>query len=118
MPLRIGNNIAIDSFVLAEKKKLIFSARRIRHCWQRSASRADPRWRASAVGVYRLWRDLGYAAGALLSGIVADAFGFIAAIVVVGTVTCLSGLVVAFRMVELRPAIVLRPAIIMRPTTP
>src|SRR6476646_1698661 len=34
-----------------------------------------PGWRASAVGVYRLWRDLGYAVGALLSGIIADLFG-------------------------------------------
>ncbi|HEX8739579.1 MAG TPA: MFS transporter, partial [Casimicrobiaceae bacterium] len=40
---------------------------------------AHPAWRASAVGVYRLWRDLGYAIGALLSGVVADAFGLAAA---------------------------------------
>ena len=36
---------------------------------------AHPSWRASAVGVYRLWRDLGYAIGALLAGLTADAFG-------------------------------------------
>src|SRR4051794_2505402 len=41
---------------------------------------AHPRWRASAVGVYRLWRDLGYAIGALIAGITADAFGLASAI--------------------------------------
>ena len=41
-----------------------------------------PGWRASAVGVYRLWRDLGYAVGALLSGIVADRFGLVWAVLV------------------------------------
>ncbi|MFA9275586.1 MAG: hypothetical protein ACEQSE_12010 [Candidatus Aquirickettsiella gammari] len=35
----------------------------------------NPAWRASTVGVYRLWRDMGYAFGALLSGVMADAFG-------------------------------------------
>ena len=59
---------------------------------------AHPSWRASAVGVYRLWRDLGYAAGALLSGIIADLFGLSWAIVTVGALTFLSGLVVAVRM--------------------
>lgn len=62
------------------------------------SDRAHPRWRASAVGVYRLWRDLGYAVGALLSGAIADAFGVVAAIVFVGALTCLSGLIVAVRM--------------------
>ena len=57
-----------------------------------------PSWRASAVGVYRLWRDLGYAVGALLSGIVADLFGLAWAIVTVGGLTFLSGIVVAVRM--------------------
>ena len=41
---------------------------------------AHPSWRASAVGVYRLWRDLGYAVGALLAGLVADALGLAAAV--------------------------------------
>ena len=40
---------------------------------------AHPSWRASAVGVYRLWRDLGYAIGALLAGITADLLGLAAA---------------------------------------
>ena len=59
---------------------------------------AHPSWRASAVGVYRLWRDLGYAVGALLSGIVADLFGLAWAIVTVGGLTFLSGIIVAVRM--------------------
>jgi MFS family permease len=61
---------------------------------------AQPSWRASAVGVYRFWRDSGYALGALLSGLVADAFGLRAAISVVAAVTFASGLVVATRMRE------------------
>jgi MFS family permease len=65
---------------------------------------AHPTWRASAVGVYRLWRDLGYAVGALLAGIVADTFGLRAAMWTVAALTCASGLVSAFRMTEtLRP---------------
>jgi len=61
---------------------------------------AHPSWRASAVGVYRLWRDLGYAIGALLAGITADAFGLDVAIWLVAAVTFSSGLVVAVRMRE------------------
>src|SRR5262249_18464864 len=61
---------------------------------------AHPTWRASAVGVYRLWRDLGYALGALLAGVVADALGISAAIWVVATITFGSGLVAALRMNE------------------
>jgi MFS family permease len=66
---------------------------------------AHPGWRASAVGVYRLWRDLGYAAGALVAGVAADALGLAAAIQVVAVLTFLSGLVVAFRMSETRAAL-------------
>ena len=64
---------------------------------------AHPAWRASAVGVYRFWRDLGYAVGALLSGLLADALGLSAAIAAVAVLTFLSGLIVAFRMRENRP---------------
>jgi len=64
---------------------------------------AHPSWRASAVGVYRLWRDLGYAFGALLSGIVADAFGLSAAMAAVAALTFASGIVVAIRMRETLP---------------
>jgi MFS family permease len=61
---------------------------------------AHPAWRARAVGVYRLWRDLGYAVGALLAGITADLLGLRAAIWIVAAVTAVSGLAVAFRMYE------------------
>lgn len=61
---------------------------------------AHPTWRASAVGVYRLWRDLGYAIGALLAGLTADALGLPAAMWLVAAVTLVSGLLVALRMSE------------------
>lgn len=63
---------------------------------------AEPSWRASAVGVYRLWRDLGYAVGAVLAGLVADAFGLSTAALAVAGLTLGSGLVVAVRMREPR----------------
>ena len=59
-----------------------------------------PSWRASAVGVYRLWRDLGYAVGALIAGIIADTFGLHAAMWVIAALTFASGVVVAARMRE------------------
>ena len=61
---------------------------------------AHPNWRASAVGVYRLWRDGGFAVGALLAGVVADWLGLAAAIWTVAILTAASGLVVAVRMYE------------------
>jgi len=61
---------------------------------------AHPGWRASAVGVYRFWRDSGFAVGALLAGIVADIAGLRAAIWCVAALTAASGLVVAVRMYE------------------
>ncbi len=61
---------------------------------------AHPTWRASAVGVYRLWRDLGYAIGALLAGLVADALGVPAAIWAIAALTFASGVVAAVRMRE------------------
>ena len=61
---------------------------------------AHPSWRGTAVGVYRFWRDLGYAAGALLAGVLADAFGMGRAIAVTGLLTAASGLLVAIRMPE------------------
>ncbi len=64
---------------------------------------AHPTWRASAVGVYRLWRDLGYAVGALLAGLVADALGLAPAVWLVAALTFGSGVVVAARMTERRP---------------
>jgi MFS family permease len=63
---------------------------------------AHPAWRARAVGVYRLWRDSGYAIGALIAGVTADLLGLRAAVWVVAAITTLSGLVVAVRMYETR----------------
>jgi MFS family permease len=64
---------------------------------------AHPAWRARAVGVYRLWRDGGFAAGALLAGIVADLAGIRAAIWVVAALTAASGLLAGTRMYETHP---------------
>jgi MFS family permease len=61
---------------------------------------AHPSWRASAVGVYRLWRDLGYAVGAVLAGIVADLLGIGASMWVISALTFGSGVVVWLRMTE------------------
>jgi MFS family permease len=65
---------------------------------------ALPDWRASAVGVYRLWRDSGYAIGALLAGVLADLFGLSWAIGVIAGVTFLSGVVVSIVMRETLPS--------------
>ncbi len=64
---------------------------------------ANPTWRARAVGVYRLWRDSGFAVGALLAGILADLVSITAAIYAVAALTGLSGIVVAIRMNETHP---------------
>ncbi len=64
---------------------------------------AHPSWRASAVGVYRLWRDLGYALGALVAGITADTFGLAAAMWLIAGLTFVSGAVSANRMAETLP---------------
>ena len=61
---------------------------------------ALPSWRASAVGVYRFWRDLGYAIGALLAGVTADAVGLAGAMWFVAGITLISGIVAAVRMDE------------------
>jgi MFS family permease len=61
---------------------------------------AHPTWRASGVGVYRLWRDLGYAVGALLAGITADLIGLTGAMWIVAALTFSSGSWVAYRMNE------------------
>ncbi len=65
---------------------------------------ARPEWRASAVGVYRLWRDSGYAVGALTAGLLADVLGMGAAIAAIAALTFLSGVVVAVMMYETLPA--------------
>jgi MFS family permease len=61
---------------------------------------AHPDWRASAIGVYRFWRDLGYAVGAILAGVVADFLGLTWAIVVIGVLTFTSGTLSAITMSE------------------
>jgi MFS family permease len=63
---------------------------------------AAPVWRARALGVYRFWRDLGYAVGALLAGMLADIFGYTWAIGAVAALTLVSGIVVALTMCEAR----------------
>jgi MFS family permease len=64
---------------------------------------ARPDWRASALGVYRLWRDSGYAVGAIAAGLLAEAFAVPAAITAIAVLTFASGLVVAGVMSETRP---------------
>jgi MFS family permease len=63
---------------------------------------AHPAWRATSVGVYRLWRDLGYAIGAVVAGITADALGLPAAMWIVAGLTFGSGTLAAVRMSETR----------------
>jgi len=65
-----------------------------------------PTWRGSAVGVYRLWRDLGYAVGALSAGVLADVFGMGVAILAVAAATAASGLLVAIQLPETHSRIV------------
>ena len=64
---------------------------------------AHPNWRASAVGVYRLWRDSGYAIGALVAGISADLIGLRGAVAVVAALTAASGLIALRLLVETHP---------------
>jgi MFS family permease len=64
---------------------------------------AHPAWRGRAVGIYRVWRDAGYAVGALMGGIVADLWGLRAAVWVAAALSAASGLVVAARMYETHP---------------
>jgi MFS family permease len=65
---------------------------------------AEPRRRGAVTGLYRFWRDLGFAIGAIVVGVVADRIEPRAAIVAVAALTAASGLVVAVRMRETRPA--------------
>ena len=71
---------------------------------------AHPSWRARAVGIYRFWRDLGYALGALIAGLLADVFGMAAAIAALGVLTAVSGVIVAVRMPERRLSTSVRTA--------
>ncbi|CCW35443.1 Major Facilitator Superfamily transporter [Chthonomonas calidirosea] len=71
---------------------------------------AAPQWRARALSVYRFWRDMGYAIGALLAGILADAMGYSWAIGTVAALTFFSGLVVWGGMQEKRSVVGKRPS--------
>jgi MFS family permease len=73
---------------------------------------AHPSWRGLAVGVYRLWRDLGYVVGALLAGFLTDTLGAPTAIRIIGAMTAASGIVVAVRWRETRVAAVTTRAIL------
>ncbi|MGH8949865.1 MAG: MFS transporter [Acidimicrobiia bacterium] len=71
---------------------------------------AHPYWRGAAIGVYRLWRDLGFAVGAVLAGVLADLYTIPTAIVAVAAITAVSGLDVAVRMRETLPQIITKGA--------
>lgn len=64
------------------------------------ADATSPKQRAESIGTFRLWRDLGYAFGAIISGVAADAFGIQYAILLIGGLTILSSFVIKFRMEE------------------
>jgi len=64
------------------------------------ANNSNPSQRAESIGVFRLWRDLGYAIGALLSGIIADLFGISYAIISIGIVTIISSIIIQLRMID------------------
>lgn len=66
------------------------------------AETTDPVQRAESIGTFRLWRDLGYAFGAVISGIAADHFGITTAIMIIGSITVFSSLVIKFRIPETR----------------
>ena len=60
----------------------------------------SPKQRAESIGTFRLWRDLGYAFGAVISGVTADLFGIEYAIFLIGGLTIISSLIIKFRMPE------------------
>ena len=62
------------------------------------AEATHPNQRAESIGVFRLWRDLGYAIGAIVSGIIADLFGVSYAVLSIGAITILSAAIINFRM--------------------
>jgi len=62
------------------------------------AQATTPHQRAESIGTFRLWRDLGYAIGAIISGITADLFGIDYAIILIGVITIVSSLIIEIRM--------------------
>ena len=63
---------------------------------------SHPSWRARFLSIYRFWRDMGYAVGALLAGMIGDTYGLAWAIAAIGVLTFLSGIVVFLVMSESR----------------
>jgi predicted MFS family arabinose efflux permease len=64
------------------------------------AQATSPKQRAESIGTFRLWRDLGYAFGAVISGVTADLFGIEYAIFLIGGLTIISSLIIKIRMPE------------------
>jgi predicted MFS family arabinose efflux permease len=64
------------------------------------ARAANPKQRAESIGTFRLWRDMGYAFGAIFSGIIADLFGLKYAIFLIGWLTIVSALMIKYLMPE------------------
>ena len=62
------------------------------------AEESSPSQRAESIGVFRLWRDLGYAIGAIISGVTADFFGIKFSIIIIGLITIVSSIIIQFRM--------------------
>lgn len=62
------------------------------------AENTHPHDRAKSLGIFRLWRDMGYAIGAILTGLIADAFGITAPILVIAVLTIISSLIIEYRM--------------------
>lgn len=76
------------------------------------AQATSPKQRAESIGTFRLWRDLGYAFGAVISGITADLFGVDYAIFLIGGITILSSIIIKFRMPEtIKPIIPIKECI-------
>jgi len=69
------------------------------------AENTNPHDRAKSMGTFRLWRDLGYAVGAILTGIIADAFGIMTSVFIIGLLTIASSFIIEFRMKCRVPAI-------------
>jgi MFS family permease len=71
---------------------------------------SHPTWRARSLSIYRFWRDMGYAVGALLAGIIGDIYGLVWAIATIGMLTFLSGVVALFVMSEPRQGALALPS--------
>jgi MFS family permease len=71
---------------------------------------SHPTWRARSLSIYRFWRDMGYAVGALLAGIIGDTYGLAWAIAAIGVLTFLSGIVALFVMSKPRQGALARPS--------